>query len=84
MELNISWIVDADVSGFFDRLDHGLLQDVIRKLVNGGGILRLIGKWLHAGVLEGEHVPYPKKGTPQGGVCAGTARMAYSQRTLAD
>jgi len=68
MELNIGWIVDADVSGFFDSLDHGLLQDVIRKRVNDRGILRLIGKWLHAGVLEGEQVTYPEKGTPQGGV----------------
>jgi group II intron reverse transcriptase/maturase len=67
-ELNIGWIVDADVSGFFDNLDHGLLRDVIRQRVNDGGILRLIGKWLHAGVLEGEQVTYPEKGTPQGGV----------------
>ena len=68
MALNIGWIVDADVSGFFDSLDHGLLQDVIRKRVNDGGIWRLMGKWLRAGVLEGEQVTYPEKGTPQGGV----------------
>ena len=68
LEGNIGWIVDADVSGFFDSLDHGLLQEVIRKRVNDGGLLRLIGKWLHAGVLEGEQVTYPEKGTPQGGV----------------
>jgi hypothetical protein len=66
--LNIGWIVDADVRGFFDRLDHGLLRDVIQNRVNDGGLLRLIGKWLHAGVLEGESVTYPEKGTPQGGV----------------
>ena len=54
LELNIGWIVEADVSGFFDSLDHGLLRDVIRKRVNDGGLLRRIGNWLHAGVLEGE------------------------------
>ena len=70
MELNIGWIVDADVSGCFDSLDHGLLRDVIRKRVNDGGILRLIGKWLHAGVLDGEQLTYPEQGTPQGGVSA--------------
>lgn len=36
MELNTGWIVDAEVSGFFDNLDHDLLQDVIRKRVNDG------------------------------------------------
>jgi RNA-directed DNA polymerase len=68
LEQNIGWIVDADVSGCFDSLDHGLLRDVIRKRVNDGGLLRLIGKWLNAGVLDGEDLTYPEKGTPQGGV----------------
>lgn len=68
MERNIGWIVDADVSGFFDNLDHGLLREVIRKRVKDGSLLRLIGKWLHAGVLEGESLTYPERGTPQGGV----------------
>ena len=67
-KLNISWIVDADVTGFFDNLDHGLLREVIRKRVNDGGLLRLIGKWLNAGVLDGAELSYPEKGTPQGGV----------------
>jgi RNA-directed DNA polymerase len=52
----------------FDSLDHDLLREVIRKRVNDGGIWRLIGKWLHAGVLDGEQVTYPEQGTPQGGV----------------
>ena len=68
LRLNIGWIVDADVSGFFDNLDHGLLREFIKQRVNDGGILRLIGKWLNAGVLEGEQLTYPEKGTPQGGV----------------
>ncbi len=66
--LNITWIVDADVSGFFDNLDHGLLREIIKRRVNDGGLLRLIGKWLNAGVLEGEQLYHPVKGTPQGGV----------------
>ena len=61
MELNIGWIVDADVSGFFDSLDHGLLRDVIRKRVNDGSLLRYIGKWLHAGDLEGKASPTPRR-----------------------
>jgi RNA-directed DNA polymerase len=66
--LNIHWIVDADVSGFFDNLDHGILREIIKKRVNDGGLIRLIGKWLKTGVLDGKALSYPKKGTPQGGV----------------
>jgi RNA-directed DNA polymerase len=66
--MNIGWIVDADVSGCFDNLDHGLLRAFIKQRVNDGGIVRLIGKWLNAGVLEEGILTYPDKGTPQGGV----------------
>jgi group II intron reverse transcriptase/maturase len=66
--MNIGWIVDADVSGFFDNLDHRLLREFIKQRVNDGAILRLIGKWLNAGVLEEGILTYPEKGTPQGGV----------------
>jgi RNA-directed DNA polymerase len=67
-KLHINWIVDADVSGFFDTLDWNLLREFIQQRVRDGGILRLIGKWLHAGVLEAGELTHPDKGTPQGGV----------------
>jgi len=66
--LHINWIVDADVSGFFDNLDWSHLREFIQQRVSDGGILRLIGKWLHAGVLEAGALMHPDKGTPQGGV----------------
>ncbi len=65
---NANWILDVDVRGFFDNLDHGLLREIIKRRVNDGGLLRLIGKWLNAGVLDGEQLYHPIKGTPQGGV----------------
>lgn len=65
---NIRWIIDADITKFFDNLNHGLLRDIIKQRVNDGGLLRLIGKWLNAGILEGATLSYPKQGTPQGGV----------------
>src|SRR5919197_1795809 len=65
--LHINWIVDADVSGFFDNLDWSYLREFIQQRVNDGRILRLIGKWLHAGVLEAGALIHPDKGTPQGG-----------------
>jgi group II intron reverse transcriptase/maturase len=65
---NVSWIIDADIEGFFDNIDHKILREFIQKRVKDGGIIRLIGKWLKAGVVENKELSYPKKGTPQGGV----------------
>jgi RNA-directed DNA polymerase len=69
-KLPINWRVDADVSGFFDTIDRSRLRELIKRRVNDGGILRLIGKWLNAGVLESGERSYPDKGTPQGGVAS--------------
>jgi len=66
--LNIKWIVSADISGLFDNIDHGHLRDMIKRKINDGTILRLIGKWLNAGVMDAGQVTHPDKGTPQGGV----------------
>jgi len=68
MNLNIGWIVDADVTGFFDNIDRNKLVEVIQLRVKDGGIIGLIGKWLNAGVIEGDSLTFPDKGTPQGGV----------------
>jgi hypothetical protein len=51
-KLNIGWIVSADIEGLFDNIDHNLLRGFIKRRVNDGGMLRLIGKWLNAGVME--------------------------------
>ncbi len=67
-KMNINWIVDADICGFFDNIGRKLLCEFIKQRVNDGGILRLIGKWLNAGVCEEGKLKYPETGTPQGGV----------------
>ena len=67
MEQGIAWIYDADISGFFDSIDRGWLSRFIRQRIDDGGMLRLIGKWLNAGVMEDEQVSYSDRGTPQGG-----------------
>ena len=64
----INWLIDADISGFFDNIDKAKLREIIKLRVNDGGLLRLIGKWLNAGVVEEEILSYSEKGTPQGGV----------------
>jgi group II intron reverse transcriptase/maturase len=68
MTEDIGWIVDADVSGYFDSIDGTQLREVLRKRVNDGSIMRLIGKWLHAGVMEEDVLTHPETGVPQGGV----------------
>ncbi len=66
--MNINWIIDADVSGLFDNLDHRHLREFIQKRVNDGGVKRLIGKWLKAGVIDNGAWTRSERGTPQGGV----------------
>lgn len=84
MRMNIGWIVDADVRGFFDNLDHRWLRRIIQQRVNDGGILRLIGKWLKAGVLEEGLVTYPEKGTPQGAVISPLLSNIFLHHVLDD
>ena len=68
MEHGIRWIYDADVSGFFDNIDRSWLRTFIQQRINDGGLLRLIGKWLNAGVMDEEQISYSDRGTIQGGV----------------
>lgn len=82
MRMNIHWIVDADVKGYFDSIDHEKLLEVIRQRINDGGIIRLIGKWLNAGVMEGDILTYPEKGTPQGGVISPVLANIYLHHVL--
>ena len=67
MKDGITWIIDVDISKFFDTLEQTHLRTFLQHRVRDGVITRLIGKWLHAGVLEQEVVHYPEAGTPQGG-----------------
>jgi RNA-directed DNA polymerase len=68
MENRVGWIIDADISGFFDNLGHGEIKEILKRRIRDGKLLQLIGKWLNAGVLEGGEIAFPEKGTPQGGV----------------
>jgi RNA-directed DNA polymerase len=81
---NVNWILSADITGLFDNIDHRLLRDTIRIRVNDGGIIRLIGKWLNAGVSEGGEVIYPEKGTPQGGVISPVLSNIFLHYVLDD
>jgi group II intron reverse transcriptase/maturase len=82
MTHRIRWIYDADITGFFDNLDWGWLRNFIQTRINDGGILRLIGQWLHAGIMEGEQISYSDKGTPQGGVISPLLANIYLHHVL--
>ena len=62
---NVSWIIDADIAGFFDNIDHKILREFIQRRIKDGGIIRLIGKWLKAGVVEKKELSYPKRVRPR-------------------
>ena len=68
MSENINWIIDADVSKYFDTIDHSKLIDFIKLRLNDGGLIRLIKKWLKAGVMEEGELEQNVTGTPQGGI----------------
>jgi RNA-directed DNA polymerase len=68
MEMRGGWVLEADIEAFFDTVDHAKLRQILSQRVRDGVILRLIGKWLNAGVMKEGYVYYPEEGTPQGGV----------------
>jgi group II intron reverse transcriptase/maturase len=63
----VNWVLDADIRSFFDTLDHGWLVTFVEHRVSDRRILRLIQKWLNAGVLENGKVVHNEVGTVQGG-----------------
>lgn len=67
-EKRVNWILDADIEGFFDQIDRDWLVKFIEHRVGDKRIVRLILKWLHAGVIEGTAWSDTGKGTPQGAV----------------
>ena len=63
----VNWVLDADIRGFFDHLDRGWLAKFLRHRIADERILRLVTKWLNAGVLEDGQWSDSGEGTPQGG-----------------
>jgi group II intron reverse transcriptase/maturase len=60
-------VVDVDLSKFFDRVNHDILIDRLRKRVNDAGVIRLVRAYLNAGIMDGGVVIERGEGTPQGG-----------------
>jgi group II intron reverse transcriptase/maturase len=82
MKMGGGWIVEVDIRKFFDTIDHGHLRAFLKRRVHDGVLLRLIGKWLNAGVLEDGCVTHPEKGSPQGGVVSPLLSNAFLHYVL--
>ncbi|MGO8752040.1 MAG: group II intron reverse transcriptase/maturase [Thermoguttaceae bacterium] len=65
---HVNYILDADIRGFFDSISHGWMLKFVQHRVADRRILRLIQKWLKAGVMEEGEWSKTEKGTPQGAV----------------
>src|SRR5438874_1767886 len=62
------WVIELDIRKYFESIDHERLREALHQRVRDGVILRLIGKWLNAGVMEDGELQRREAGTPQGGV----------------
>lgn len=82
MDMGGCVLVEVDVRKYFDSVDHGQLQAIVRQRVCDGVLTRLIGKWLNAGVLEAGSRWYPDAGTPQGGVISPLLANIYLHEVL--
>jgi group II intron reverse transcriptase/maturase len=82
MQMGGGWVLDVDVQKYFDTIQHGHLRDILRKRVKDGVILRLINKWLKAGVWENGQIEYSTEGTPQGGVVSPMLSNIYLNEVL--
>ena len=63
---DVNWILEADISAYFDSIDRKMLVEMLRERVADGSLLRLIGKCLHVGILDGGEYSEPDEGTAQG------------------
>jgi RNA-directed DNA polymerase len=77
------YVVEADIKGFFDNIDHDWLLTMLAVRVDDKAFLRLIEKWLKAGILEPDgHVMHPDTGTPQGGIISPILANIYLHYAL--
>jgi group II intron reverse transcriptase/maturase len=76
------WVLEIDIRKFFDTMKHEHLVATLKRRVCDGVVIRMIGKWLKAGVMEGATVHFPEEGSPQGGVISPLLSNIYLHEVL--
>jgi RNA-directed DNA polymerase len=79
---SINWVLDADLRGFFEAIDHAWLVKCIEHRIGDRRVVRQIRKWLKAGVLEDGQWRVQEEGTPQGGSISPLAANIYLHYVL--
>jgi len=82
MAMGGGWVIEVDIRSYFDTLKHCHLREMLRQRVRDGVLIRLIGKWLKAGVFEDGVVTNPVDGSPQGGVVSPILANVYLHEVL--
>lgn len=77
MEKNVNWVLDADIRSFYDSIDHGWMMRFLEHRIADRRVLRLIRKWLRAGVSEDGKWAPTTVGTPQGAVISPLLANVY-------
>jgi RNA-directed DNA polymerase len=77
-----SWILEADIQSFFDSVCRKTLMEMLRERIADEPFLRLVGKCLHVGVLDGEELSTPEVGTAQGSVLSPILGNIYLHHVL--
>ena len=78
----VTWVLDADIRSFFDTIDHGWMQKFIEHRIADRRLVKLLLKWLHAGVLENGVLHAVEEGTPQGGIISPLLSNIYLHYVL--
>ena len=79
-----NWVVDADIEKYFDSIDHELLMEAVQKRISDRKMLKLIRKWLKAGVMEEGALRATEVGSPQGSVISPSFRIFTSESWTGD
>jgi group II intron reverse transcriptase/maturase len=77
-----NWILELDVQSYFDSIEREMLKEMLRERVVDGSLLRLIGKCLHVGILDGEQYFEPDEGTAQGSLLSPILGNIYLHHVL--
>ena len=80
--MNGGWVLDVDIRSYFDSIPHSQLHEILRRRVKDSVILRLLSKWLRAGVQADGIVTVSEDGTPQGGVISPLLSNIYLHTVL--